>query len=541
MYQENKDFDVNNLFLNLTFHNSSETFEYRNPLLDHPSNYQLIVTKFLSKVNLPLLYLTETKKHKNTEGDSFEKLTEKTKYYYDAHVRAEYSIVTETDTIFPFQFKKLSLIRNTKDEVKPLARTKLKPLDISYIRDETMDVNNDYKIQDGGEKQNILFWYKDPKYNYVYSPQQVIEMMNNAIWDLFKKVNTDMYLYYKDYDTYFYSYFEKYKEIHPYFFTIENGRIYLKIFAGFAKFVATGTKYTHNDHNDMRYFRFSFPPNLKRFLKGLPGTCDKNGYFYPSVSIDQFPHLKQEMIRFTGIENYRFYVIEGDKISPMEWSDYIGIAVTTSDFPVVGQIFPHFVFNKDSLDNRKRYVLPTDRNIEGFTLLNDDDKLDVEKNVMLEPPKEENVQEQNKANVKENILFVKYFDATDNLYHINYENNNVQTALRMDIVRSMPLQKFTLKLWLIDRFNNLEELRINKYNDEVVMMQLLLQRIKGDEKENRTFIDVVERPAPPPPRMIQEIIPETLEEIDKVHKPRKKKKRVNEEIEDEEDGLSDLY
>ena len=61
-YQTNKDFDINNLFLNLTFHNTTETFEYKEAILDHPSNYQLVVTKFLSKVNFPFIKLIESKK-----------------------------------------------------------------------------------------------------------------------------------------------------------------------------------------------------------------------------------------------------------------------------------------------------------------------------------------------------------------------------------------------------------------------------------------------------------------------------------------------
>ena len=61
-YQLNKDFDINNLFLNLTFQSPEEEFEYREPLIDHPSNYQMIVTKFFSKVKFPLLQLPESKK-----------------------------------------------------------------------------------------------------------------------------------------------------------------------------------------------------------------------------------------------------------------------------------------------------------------------------------------------------------------------------------------------------------------------------------------------------------------------------------------------
>ena len=42
----NRDFNVNNLFLNLDFQHQEETFEYKWPLLDHPSNYQLIITNY---------------------------------------------------------------------------------------------------------------------------------------------------------------------------------------------------------------------------------------------------------------------------------------------------------------------------------------------------------------------------------------------------------------------------------------------------------------------------------------------------------------
>ena len=61
-YQLNKDFDINNLFLNLTFEKPEEEFEYREPLIDHPSNYQMIVTKFFSNIKFPIIRLQESKK-----------------------------------------------------------------------------------------------------------------------------------------------------------------------------------------------------------------------------------------------------------------------------------------------------------------------------------------------------------------------------------------------------------------------------------------------------------------------------------------------
>ena len=104
---------------------------------------------------------------------------------------------------------------------------------------------------------------------------------------------------------------------------------------------------------------------------------------------------------------------------------------------------------------------------------------------------------------------LKYFNSTDNLNLINYENDNVQTALKLDIERTMPLQKFSLNLWLIDRYNNFEEFFMTKYEyEDVVKMQILLQRIKGEEKENRTFVDVLELPPRPEQPAEEELLVE---------------------------------
>ena len=77
-------------------------------------------------------------------------------------------------------------------------------------------------------------------------------------------------------------------------------------------------------------------------------------------------------------------------------------------------------------------------------------------------------------------MFVKYFDQKENLNLINYENNNTNTTLKLDIERTMPLQKYNMSLWLIDRYNNFEKLILGKENfEDIVKMQILLQRIKG--------------------------------------------------------------
>ena len=68
------DFDINNLYLNLNFENQEETFEYKLPQLNHPSNYQMTVTKFMAKLSEPYIKLHESKKQLKPiiqQGDPF--------------------------------------------------------------------------------------------------------------------------------------------------------------------------------------------------------------------------------------------------------------------------------------------------------------------------------------------------------------------------------------------------------------------------------------------------------------------------------------
>ena len=91
---------------------------------------------------------------------------------------------------------------------------------------------------------------------------------------------------------------------------------------------------------------------------------------------------------------YEYYVIEGDKISMAEWGDYIGIAVSSTDFPVIGQVYPHFYYDPDSLDNRRRYVVDSETNIICFSNVWAD-----QSKVTVPVPKEEDIQEQNNNRV----------------------------------------------------------------------------------------------------------------------------------------------
>ena len=180
----------------------------------------------------------------------------------------------------------------------------------------------------------------------------------------------------------------------------------------------------------------------------------------------------------------------GEKLNIMELSDYIGLAITSPDFPIKEQIYPQFYYNFENKlfeENRRRYV-PFSESCIIDTIFNETGKWRFEK---------ENVNELTKYSTGDKILFVKYFDPkTEDLNAICYENNNSSTTLKMDLMNVMPLKKFTLKLYLIDRYNNFEPLypKIEGF-DDVIKLQLLFTRIKGDEKENRNFIETkIERP-----------------------------------------------
>lgn len=90
----------------------------------------------------------------------------------------------------------------------------------------------------------------------------------------------------------------------------------------------------------------------------------------------------------------------------------------------------------------------------------------------------------------------------------------------------MPLKKFTLKLYLIDRYNNFEPLYPKiEGHDDVIKLQLLFTRIKGTEKENRNIIETKKE------------IPERyiigLEELDDDNEEEKENNEPENEIEPE--------
>ena len=115
-----------------------------------------------------------------------------------------------------------------------------------------------------------------------------------------------------------------------------------------------------------------------------------------------------------------------------------------------------------------------------------------------------------------------------------------------------PLQKFTLRLYWIDRYNNFIPLVpiIEEY-DDIIKMQLHFQRIKGSEKENCYIIEPVSREPTTitgvydkseKERVVIQTDPETGQEMVEVYEipPNNKRNKVIEE-EMEFNPINELY
>lgn len=512
-YQVNKDFDINNLYLNLTFHNNVETFEYKQPVLDHPSNYQMIVTKFFSKVHFPLLYLHESKKNPKValqQGD---------KYYLDYYVKIEYERrgINEGKSVLRtrnFAQNLFIVIPRKLDEgsYKPDFQTKITRDFEDITNSEFIDTGLEYNLLTGQAKS--LYWYHLPPTLLVRSAQELVSVLNLGIDAAITRLIDNLQSVQKI-DPVFWDMVKDIKNKPAIFFFLEGERMYLYVLEELKDLIACDAFYHANTGaddpiKDSRNVRVGFSENLMQYLKGFPLTM-YDGEVRIDIPKKQWATFKKESRKWED-KTLNYYVVEGEKVNLVDWSDFIGVAVTSPDFPVKGQIYPHFVYDTDSMDNRLRYIPDSEDNIEYFT-----NPFGDQEKVTHWPSEEEDIQEVNKKAVKEAILFVKYFSSSDNLTLFNYENNNTQSALRLDIEKTMPLQKFTLYLWLIDRYNNFTSLDLTKYEfEEIVKMQILFQRIKGTERENRKMIEPIEKPPKPEEPPIKYVQPIELppEEID---------------------------
>lgn len=495
----NIDFDVNNLFLNLDFQHQEETFEYKWPLLDHPSNYQMIVTKLLTRTSLPYIKLHESKK-RNKEPPLI--YNDYIAYDYIIKLRCQYikdkntlSYETINQNLIKFNNSKRTPITNYKNILNQ------HPEDVnkSFVVDFCNREEEYQKLHPNGEyaQKGVLNWFDSKSHRDIYTLEQIYQMINvtlNRLVQRYTKLEIET-------DDYYNTCTERFTDRNVIFIRLVNGRPELWIEDNFLEVLHMEHNYSKDNINERKH-ELLFSKNLAKFLKGLhiePSTDYPNGEYYvlnitktewksARIVFEPTNFSYKEAVPPSGYleEKYDyspFRVFTGEKLNIMELSDYIGIAVTSPDFPIKEQIYPQFNYDFDENffnENRRRYIPKTEENII-FVLIN-------KKRTKFE---KQNITDLVKSSTGDKILFVKYFDPkTEDLNAISYENNNSATTLKMDLMNVMPLKKFTLKLYLIDRYNNFEPLipKIEGF-DDVIKLQLLFTRIKGTEKENRNIIE----------------------------------------------------
>ena len=519
----NRDFDINNLFLNLDFQHQEETFEYKWALLDHPSNYQLIITKLLTRTSLPYIKLHDLKKQIKETMPAEVKPGEP--FYYDYLIKLTFQEIKdfyyngdEIDDPFDNKFLDAPSSYTTRIRIENLKRfnTTSESFSRKCFANKKSNINNKEiaNYVDAKELKKLKYpfcWFDSGEYRNIYSLREIIHMINNTLASIFKTIIERYdYLYEltKDkvvnYEDLFYK--EKvaiFKIASPMYVDLYFGVPTLYVLNELLECLQIGAISNETLNNPVRKMELYISKNLFQFLRGLPfvHTTKFNGEFC------QFILTKEEYLNAesytsyveveTGIPAYptetkelHYRIFRGEELNIMELSDYIGLAITSPDFPIKEQIYPQFHYDFEGnlfKENRRRYVPFSESCIIG-TIFNGSEKWHFKK---------ENVSELTKYSTGDKILFVKYFDPkTEDLNAISYENNNSATTLKMDLMNVMPLKKFTLKLYLIDRYNNFEPLypKIEGYND-VIKLQLLFTRIKGDEKENRNIIETkIERP-----------------------------------------------
>ena len=478
----NRDYNKNNLFLNLDFQNQEETFEYKDPLLDIPSNYQVMVTKLTTRTSLPYIKLHDSKKSLSNEKNFLYDYSIKMLIVYKDHLNPNniksqeinQFLITRRFTVKNNFLFSCSVNQKNKEQWK------------SFV-----DENIDY-----GEGGKWGKYYDSGIQRNIYSLAELFQMINDTIGALFVRVfNLDL----AKHPAYIRE-FEKLKKI-KYFlnFKYENETPIMKINEYFVQ--QMGINFSGKQ---MLLFNLFFSKNLFKFFKGLPivpSDFFKGEYCYLNIpNLKTFYELDESIDLITNVPgdiegtivdvvktNSSYYSLNGGQIKIMDVSDYIGIAITTTNFPVKEQIYPHFEFNfKTDLlsQNRRRYIPKSEGNIDKYRINENSQRL------YLNVFEKEYINNTKKFALGERILFIKYFGKDDDLNCINYENNDTNSSLKMDLLNSMPLKKFTLRLYLIDRYNNFEPLypKIEGF-DDVIKLQLLFTRITGNKKENRDFIE----------------------------------------------------
>lgn len=471
----NKDFDLNNLTLNLDFQNHEEKFVYKYPLIEHPSNYQVVVSKFFSKTTMPIMRLHESK------ANLMQRITQP--FFYDYMVRIEFS---DKDAVKYFINSRLGDIYLKEETRRDFYITQL----VGNMANVGFVAGRDYIVENGVIKDTRRLWYPALDKGKIYSVQKMLELINFSFYMLltsfWEKVDND-------------SVYKAYKDTIGtnicLMYYIDNGRLCLKVLDSFLLMI-NNLNYTNADFVlCQRETNIYVSKNLAHYLRSL---CleETNNPMFMKISFNITAGFIQKSVIETDVttgKNLYYKIYVGDEVKPMEWSDYIGIAVTSPDFPIKDQIYPHFNydFDKDFFSvNRRHYVPKSESNISKI-LIGATSNVEVATDYF----RDENINEQTKENRRERILFLKYFNKDDDMNYINYENNDINTTLKMDLVNTQPLKEFTLKLFLIDKYNNFVPMKPERKEfEDVVKMQLMFKRIKGEEKENRYMVEAKSSP-----------------------------------------------
>lgn len=480
--EENRDFDVNNLFLNLDFQHQEETFEYKWALLDHPSNYQMIVTKLLTRTSLPYIKLHETKKTIQDVKTAWIEPGEQIFFDYTIKLRHSKDIDEEMymQNIFTYNYTD----KQIHDKCYVIKKDKL---DITNVKDFlSWD-----EMADNREKP--FYWFNTSEHRNIYSLDQIYQMISNALCAMMKNYIKD---HEHDKDYFATNIVSKiFKLAEPIFMILEDNvpRLYI-VKELFISLLTPGND-IDTENAQRKNLSLYFSKNLFKFLKGLPiKPCSNYKDEFCKLEVTEMDLICAEDKSYTVYRKnedsteekitIKYKIFKGEKLNIMELSDYIGLAITSPDFPIKEQIYPQFDYDfEDNFfkENRRRYVPYSETCIIDALGRNNE----------IYKFEKQNITDLVKYSTGDKILFVKYFDSkTEDLNAINYENNNSATTLKMDLMNVMPLKRFTLKLYLIDRYNNFEPLypKIEGF-DDVIKLQLLFTRIKGDEKENRNIIE----------------------------------------------------
>ena len=489
--QINKVFDINNLFLNLDFQKQEETFQYKHAILDHPSNYQCIVTKLLTRTSLPYIKLHESKK-RNIAGNKPEILPNRY-FFYDYMVKMTADVAKQEENQIGYRLEITNPLRRrnlTRTTYNPERYVQL----VEYYNEKYksfIEPDNDYNFEinfGGAFGRKNQYWINSGIHKNIYSLRTLYQMLDFTINictnDLFSRDEWKT-------DPNFLPTVNLLNQVRPIFITVEENIPKLYIMDELSTFMLPTTNFRNQKEGDQwdvsRRICLFVQKSLYKYFKGLPFSysSDFEGEF---CRLDLTNTAADSVIKLNaGKKTYNYRVYTGEKINIMEVSDYIGLAITTPDFPVKEQNYPHFDFDFDKdffTKNRRHYIPKTEENIRGIY------NIPVVEGNQPSTFKREYISDQINSFTGNKILFLKYFGKDEDLNCINYENNDGNTSLKMDLMNVMPLQKFTLRLYLIDRYNNLEPLhpQIEGFED-VIKLQLLFTRIKGEEKENRNFIE----------------------------------------------------